>query len=504
MRRRSSVLAGVLFASALGCSSNEEPRHAATPARVVPAPTPTPPPAAATGAAFTIDEWGLIAVLAGESTASGATGVLRHIRPPQQGIGLGLGLQGFGLGGKPVIYVHLAPGVDAASFSLDLELGAGASVVEHWPPATLEGNHLRFADVAVRRGACDARTPPPSGESPACATPDRFCEAAEIPRYEADHDVCLTVGTSTTDLLFYRAGALDASRLPLAMTRDDHGLALARGTGELEGPVLILERVNGTARIRRLEPSAANGALDALAGETLSVDATRALLIAQARERGLTEAEADAFVDAWAPAYFDHCHRPGPEAHGHAPTALAEVERSVLYFAPRAIVDAMLPLHSTPAARATNRVFLVRLVDGSSITHDPPPRTVGVQEFGGPPTHGLGEPGRPPIVRARNPEVQGNVPRDAIRRVVQRNVNQVRHCYEQGLQRNPTLAGRVTVAFVINSAGSVGSSTIAQSTLADSGVESCIASAFRRWQFPAPDPEGIAIVRYPLDFEVFE
>ena len=103
-----------------------------------------------------------------------------------------------------------------------------------------------------------------------------------------------------------------------------------------------------------------------------------------------------------------------------------------------------------------------------------------------------------PRVRSGSATVRGSLSREVIRRVIQRHINEVRFCYEQQLNQNPELSGRVSVEFVISPSGAVQSSAIQQSTLGSSPVESCISSAVRRWAFPAPDGGGIVMVTYPF------
>jgi TonB family protein len=95
-------------------------------------------------------------------------------------------------------------------------------------------------------------------------------------------------------------------------------------------------------------------------------------------------------------------------------------------------------------------------------------------------------------------EVRGSLSREAIRRVVRQHLNEVRFCYEQGLIERPDLGGRVTVSFVVSGTGSVQSASIASSTITSPRVEGCIASAVRRWTFPAPDGASVVLVTYPF------
>lgn len=102
-----------------------------------------------------------------------------------------------------------------------------------------------------------------------------------------------------------------------------------------------------------------------------------------------------------------------------------------------------------------------------------------------------------PQVRS-NPATVVGINGDVIRRVVQRNISQVNHCYEQGLRDNPRLAGRVSVFFVIAGGGSVLTSQVRESSLDVPSVAACIAGAVQRWTFPVPEDSSPVRVTYPF------
>ncbi len=97
-----------------------------------------------------------------------------------------------------------------------------------------------------------------------------------------------------------------------------------------------------------------------------------------------------------------------------------------------------------------------------------------------------------------NANVHGSLAREVIRRVIRRHRNEVRFCYEQGLQSQPDLEGRVTTRFVISPTGTVTTSLVASSTVRHPPTEQCIVRAIRRWTFPSPDNGGIVSVTYPF------
>jgi biopolymer transport protein ExbD len=95
--------------------------------------------------------------------------------------------------------------------------------------------------------------------------------------------------------------------------------------------------------------------------------------------------------------------------------------------------------------------------------------------------------------------VAGDLDADIIRRIVRAHLNEVRTCYRAGLDKDPKLAGSVTIDFVIAASGKVSSSVVASSDLADASVANCIAKAVKRWVFPKPKPAGEVKVSYPFE-----
>jgi TonB family protein len=115
---------------------------------------------------------------------------------------------------------------------------------------------------------------------------------------------------------------------------------------------------------------------------------------------------------------------------------------------------------------------------------------------------GLGGRGtRVPRVRQSKAEVKGSLDKDIIRRIIRAHINEVRYCYEQGLARDPALSGKVSIQFTIDTTGSVSAATVADSTLSDEKVASCIAKAVKRWTFPKPTGGGSVVVTYPFVLE---
>jgi Ca-activated chloride channel family protein len=105
-----------------------------------------------------------------------------------------------------------------------------------------------------------------------------------------------------------------------------------------------------------------------------------------------------------------------------------------------------------------------------------------------------------PKVRLGDAAVVGSLPREVIQRIVRQNFGRFRTCYEQGLARDPKLAGRLTVRFTIGRDGGVSNAADGGSSVNDSAVQACIVSSVHALAFPSPET-GIATVTLPITLE---
>ena len=110
----------------------------------------------------------------------------------------------------------------------------------------------------------------------------------------------------------------------------------------------------------------------------------------------------------------------------------------------------------------------------------------------------VGSAGNAPIPLGKEAIVQGGLDRDLISAVIERNKGQITFCYEQGLQGDPTLGGRVAVNFEIGSNGRVRTAGILNTTLHSSMVENCIIRRLKSWKFPLPEGGVNVKVSYPF------
>lgn len=110
----------------------------------------------------------------------------------------------------------------------------------------------------------------------------------------------------------------------------------------------------------------------------------------------------------------------------------------------------------------------------------------------------VGSTGAAPIGLAQEASVDTGLDRDAIAAVINRNLGQVRFCYEQGLQSSPDLNGRVSVDFTIGGNGIVKTASLGNSSLNSKIVEDCIMMRLKSWKFPLPQGGVDVKVSYPF------
>lgn len=110
----------------------------------------------------------------------------------------------------------------------------------------------------------------------------------------------------------------------------------------------------------------------------------------------------------------------------------------------------------------------------------------------------IGSSGVDSMPLAKEAVIGGGLDRSLIADVINRNLGQIRFCYEQGLQGNPSLAGRVSVGFTIGASGVVKSSNIENSTLGSKMVEDCIMMRLKTWKFPLTEGGVDVKVSYPF------
>ncbi len=95
-------------------------------------------------------------------------------------------------------------------------------------------------------------------------------------------------------------------------------------------------------------------------------------------------------------------------------------------------------------------------------------------------------------------ELDGGLDKAVIAATIAKYLSQVRACYEQGLRRNPAMAGQVAMAFEIGPTGKLNYAKPGKSSLGDADVPECIAGRMMTWDFPKPIGGVSVKVNYPF------
>ncbi len=93
----------------------------------------------------------------------------------------------------------------------------------------------------------------------------------------------------------------------------------------------------------------------------------------------------------------------------------------------------------------------------------------------------------------------GSLDREEIQKVVNKHIGEIQRCYERELLKTPTLAGKVTIEWVVATSGAVKSSRQKDATLQSSAAVNCMLASVKGWQFPQPRG-GEVVVSYPFNF----
>jgi hypothetical protein len=105
---------------------------------------------------------------------------------------------------------------------------------------------------------------------------------------------------------------------------------------------------------------------------------------------------------------------------------------------------------------------------------------------------------KPATVKMGAGTVAGRLPREVIQRIVRQNFGRFRLCYENGLRKDPTLAGKVSVSFEITRGGET-SKIAATSDMKDKTVVACVQKGFAGLSFPQPEGDVVKVT-YPIMF----
>ena len=96
--------------------------------------------------------------------------------------------------------------------------------------------------------------------------------------------------------------------------------------------------------------------------------------------------------------------------------------------------------------------------------------------------------------------VDGGLTSGEVARIIRQNLNRIRHCYEQLIQRQPGVRGKVKVKFAIGANGRVRGARVVSSNIGDSTFKGCLRSRIGQLKFPRPRGSSKVDVSYPFVF----
>jgi hypothetical protein len=108
--------------------------------------------------------------------------------------------------------------------------------------------------------------------------------------------------------------------------------------------------------------------------------------------------------------------------------------------------------------------------------------------------------GVPVAMPTKATQVRGSIDRDAVAKVLEEHMNDMRGCYERALMRDPNLgAGKILLEWNISATGTVSDVRTKVATLKNTEVNTCLLDVLKQLQFPKPQG-GVVIVSYPFLF----
>jgi hypothetical protein len=170
------------------------------------------------------------------------------------------------------------------------------------------------------------------------------------------------------------------------------------------------------------------------------------------------------------------------------------------YMAVLAQADAARPLDLSgigSGAGAAGPVILAPRLDVPAFGESTIPLYPGRPHAAGPPLHAVTCADSGPD--GCHMQIKGAMPRDVVQRVVRANFGRFRACYAAGLRKDPALAGRLSIRFLIDTDGAVVAASLADDALPDPAVAACVVRAFYGLSFPATVGAEVTVT-YPLRF----
>jgi outer membrane biosynthesis protein TonB len=104
-------------------------------------------------------------------------------------------------------------------------------------------------------------------------------------------------------------------------------------------------------------------------------------------------------------------------------------------------------------------------------------------------------------LNTQDASVDEGLTKEEVARVIHSHMNEIRYCYESGILKDPTIAGKLLVDFKINATGVVPNAGVLEASLKDTQVTQCLLGKLKTWKFPHPRGGVNVAVTYPFIFK---
>lgn len=126
---------------------------------------------------------------------------------------------------------------------------------------------------------------------------------------------------------------------------------------------------------------------------------------------------------------------------------------------------------------------------------------MGIGDVGGTSPRVLDAPRAPRSrVTLGDAEITGSLTQEQVHSSVRRYLNQIRHCFDRELLRDPGLAGQIIATWTIAPDGMVSEASIATNTTANQDLAGCLRRTISRMVFEEPSEGTVVLVRFPFNF----
>jgi TonB family protein len=99
------------------------------------------------------------------------------------------------------------------------------------------------------------------------------------------------------------------------------------------------------------------------------------------------------------------------------------------------------------------------------------------------------------------PLTGGQLTQAQIRDVVEKNGELFDQCYLLGAGKSRDFVATVTVKATLGPSGTVTVAEVIKSTAKNKKVDTCVADAFKKIQFPAPKGAATSVITFPMEFQ---